>query len=406
MPFEFQVFILNGRCRPSNRMEINTITIKTIFGGEVALEAELQELGYTEYTVIKRAIQLKGTWKDVYFLNLHLRCAMSVLVEIAAFRIKDDKDLYKQAMKIDWTKYFKVNQTFAVKGAVQSTLFSHTQYPYLLVKDAIVDTFRKVENERPNVELKTPQLVFDIHIRENWCTISLNTSGAPLFQRGYRVETGEAPINEVTAAVLLRLSGWDRQSNFIDPFCGSGTILIEAALWAANIPSNIERTHYAFKNLKNFDASLWNEIYEAANRKCTGFDFNIVGSDIDGQAMLRAKRNLRGLPVGRFVELSAASFDEVKRPGEKGVLLCNPPYGERIGEQVEEMYKKLGDWFKQEMKGYACWVISSNEDALKQVGLKPDRKIPIYNGDLMCSFRKYTIFDGSHREFKTKLNDK
>jgi putative N6-adenine-specific DNA methylase len=245
---------------------------------------------------------------------------------------------------------------------------------------------------------KSPQVVFDLYIKEDFVTLSLNTSGAPLFHRGYRFEVGEAPMNEVVAAGLIRLSGWDKKSAFIDPFCGSGTILIEAALLAANIPSNIERVHYAFKNFKNYNEALWEGIYHKANKRAAEFDFPIIGSDIDSEMVLMAKRNLRGLPVSRNVSITTAPFNEVKKPADKGTLICNPPYGMRIGENIEEMYAELGDWFKNELKGYSCWVISANEDALKHVGLKPDSKVKLYNGDLECSYRQYTIFDGFRKD--------
>lgn len=380
-------------------MEKLTITIKTIFGVEEVLKEELNELGFDEVSVLNRAVQLQGTWADVYFLNLNLRCAMSVLVEVKKFKIRDEQDLYKQCMKIDWTSYFSIDKTFAVRGAIQSKLFSHTQFPFLLVKDAIVDTFRDKTGERPNVNIKTPQVVFDLYIKENQATISLNTSGAPLFQRGYRTEIGQAPLNEVAAAALIRMSGWDRKSTFMDPFCGSGTLLIEAALLASGIPSNIDREHYAFKNFKGFDADLWAGIQSAAPRTCKGFDFEILGSDIDSDMMLMAKRNLRGLPIGRFVSVSTAAFQEVKKPTDNGTLICNPPYGERMGEEIEEMYAELGDWFKNELKGWNCYVLSSNEEGFKSIGLKPSRKIKMYNGDLECSFREYRIFDGFRKEF-------
>lgn len=379
-------------------MEKITITIKTIFGVEEVLREELNELGYNEVTVLNRAVQIQGTWKDVYFLNLNLRCAMSVLVEVKKFKIRDEQDLFKQCMKIDWTEYFSIDKTFAVRGAIQSKIFSHTQFPFLLVKDAIVDTFRDKMGERPDVNIKTPQVVFDLYIKENQVTISLNTSGAPLFQRGYRTEIGSAPLNEVAAAALIRLSGWDRKSTFMDPFCGSGTLLIEAALLASGIPSNLDRMHYAFKNFKGYDAALWDEIYAQAPKTCKGFDFDILGSDIDSEMMLMAKRNLRGLPIGRFVNVSTASFSEVKRPTDTGTLICNPPYGERMGEDIEDMYQELGDWFKNELKGWNCWVISSNEEGFKSIGLKPSKKVKLFNGDLECSFREYRIFDGFRKD--------
>ncbi|MES2589587.1 MAG: THUMP domain-containing protein [Bacteroidota bacterium] len=385
-------------------MEKIKITLKTIFGAEEVLKDELIELGFPEVTVLNRAVQIQGTWNDVYFLNLHVRCAISVIVEIASFRIKDEKDLYNKAMKIDWTQYFTSDKTFAVKGAVFSNLFSHTQYPYFLVKDAIVDTFRDKEGERPDVNVKNPQVMFDIYIKENQVNLSLNTSGLPLYMRGYRQEAGVAPLNEVLAAILIRMSGWDRKSTFIDPFCGSGTLLIEAAFLAASIPSCIERQHFAFKNFKNFDERAWEEIQSKANRVCKNFDFDILGSDIDSEMVLMTKRNLRPLPIARAIKLSTNSFDEIKldqlieKQSEGGTLISNPPYGERMGDEIHEMYEGLGDWFKKELKGFSCWIISSNLDAMKSVGLSPSRKIKLYNGDLECSFRQFKIFEGSRKE--------
>ena len=377
------------------------ITVKTLYGAEEVLQDELRELGYKNTTVLNRAVQLEGNLRDIYFLNLHLRCAITILYQIARFKIRDEKDLYKEAMKIDWTAYFDVNKTLAVKGAVQSTLFNHSKFPMLLVKDAIVDTFRDKTGDRPNIETKTPQIVVDTYIRNDEVILSINTSGAPLYHRGYRTEVGTAPLNEVSAAVMLRLSGWDKKSDFMDPFCGSGTLLIEAALLAYNIPSNIERRHYAFKNLKGFDVEAWDEIYNAVSMRPTKLPFTISGSDMSDEMVLKARRNLRTFPFGRFIEVKASGFEEMKRTADNGVLVTNPPYGERMGDEVEDMYEQLGDWFKSEMKGWKCWIISSNEDALKRVGLKPDRKVKLFNGDLECSFRKYTIFEGFRKEFVT-----
>jgi putative N6-adenine-specific DNA methylase len=379
-------------------MEKLKITLKTNFGLEQVLQEELLELGFLNTNKLNRAVQLEGSWRDVYYLNLHVRCAICVLVEIKVFRIRDDKELYDKAMKIDWTSFFDVSKSFAVRGSVHSSLFTNTQYPYLLLKDAIVDVFRDKLGKRPDVQLKAPHVAFDIYIKEDIVTISLNTSGAPLFQRGYRIETGEAPMNEVVAAGLIRLSGWDRKSAFIDPFCGSGTLLMEAAFLASGIPSSIERQSFAFQHLLNFNSTLWSDIYDKALKKCEPFDFPIMGSDIDEEMVSKAQRNIRGLPFGRFIDLSVASFDDVKKPSESGVLISNPPYGQRIGENVEALYGELGDWFKQELKGYDCWIISSNHEAFKFVGLKPDKKIKLFNGDLECSYRKYKIFSGKRRD--------
>ncbi|ASS48100.1 MAG: hypothetical protein CHH17_04970 [Candidatus Fluviicola riflensis] len=378
------------------RIEMN-IVVKTFFGLEEVLQEELAELGYTATEKLNRAVRLKGEWKDVYFLNLHLRCALTVLVELHTFQIREEKDLYKEAMKVDWTSLFTVNKTFAVKGAVNSTIFKHSQFPFLLVKDAIVDTFRDKENERPDVHVKTPQIVIDLYVREKEGVLSLNTSGLPLFHRGYRQSTGDAPLNEVVAAGLIRLSGWDRKSNFIDPFCGSGTLLIEAALLASGIPSCIERTHYAFKNLKTFNTEMWDEMFNNAKRSIKELPCTISGADIDPEMVLKARRNLRGFSFGRFIEITVDSFENMPIPEGGGTLVSNPPYGERLETDVETLYKGMGDWFKQSLQGYNCWIISSSEHGFKSLGLRPDRRIKLYNGDLECSFRKYAIYDGSKK---------
>jgi len=380
------------------------ITLKTFFGLEQVLKEELEELGYKNIELLNRAVQLEGTWKDVYFLNLHTRCSLAVLVEIASFPIKTEEDLYKKALKIKWDDYFSIDKTFAIKGAVFSKIFNNSQYPMLVVKDAVVDYFMKLENDRPSVNIKNPQLLFDVYIKDFQVTISLNTSGAPLYQRGYRQETGEAPINEVLAAGMIRLSGWDRKSTFLDPFCGSGTLLIEAGLLAANIPSCIERQHFAFKNFKNFDATLWEQIQAQATKMCRSLDVKIIGSDINADMVFITKRNLRALPISRFIDVTVNSFDELQNLElGSGVLVTNPPYGERLNiqrnqEAIEDLYENLGSWFKKELQGFNCWVISSNLDALKFVGLKPSRKIKLYNGDLECSFRLYQMYDGSKKQ--------
>ena len=382
------------------------ITIKTVFGLEEVLKEELEELGFPNSTIINRAVQIEGTWKDVYYLNVYLRCAISVLVEIDSFYINTEDDLYKKSKRIDWTKYFSIDKTFAVKGAVFSDMFSHSQYPMLVVKDAIVDRFRDEFDDRPDVNIKTPQVLFDVYIKQKSVVISLNTSGAPLFQRGYREAVGTAPLNEVVAAGLIRLSGWDRKSTFIDPFCGSGTILIEAALLAAGIPSMIERQHFAFKNFSNFQPEVWDEIQEGITRHVKELPCKIIGSDISADMVMKSRRNLRGLSIGRFVKVENLSYDEIKQPDESGVMVINPPYGERMGENVEDLYEEIGDWMKTNMHGFDCWILSSNRDAFKRVGLRPDRKIKMYNGELECSFRKFSIYKGSKRTKFQNMEDK
>lgn len=374
------------------------ITVKTLYGFEELLKDELKELGYDKVELLNRAVQLNGGWEDVYRLNYRCRLAISVLVKVKSFTIHKEDDLYKEAKKIDWTSYFDVDKTFAVKGAVFSTMFTHTQYPFLLVKDAIADVFReKNDDKRPDVNLKSPQVMFDVYIKEKSVVISLNTSGVPLFQRGYRQEVGDAPMNEVLAAGILRMSGWDRKSTLIDPMCGSGTIAIEAALWAADIPAMIERSHFAFKNFKSFDAEAWEKVRSEGNQRPVKLGFDILASDIDGEMIKKARRNSRMAPIGNMVTWEVKDALELEAPDDKGILICNPPYGERMGEEVEELYTSLGDLFKQSFLGYDCWVVSSNIDALKNIGLRPSKKIKVFNGNLECSLRQFEIFAGSKK---------
>lgn len=376
------------------------ITIKTFYGLEEVLAQELEEHGLKGAKLLNRAVTIKGDWDDVYFLNVHLRTAISILVEIDSFKIRKERDLYTNAYQIDWPSFFKVDKTFAVKGAVFSDVFRHSQYPFLLVKDAIVDRFRDKVQDRPDVNVKKPQVMIDVYVNNDEVTISLNTSGLPLFQRGYREATGAAPLNEVVAAGILKLSGWDGKTDLVDPFCGSGTILIEAALMAAGLPPNLERHHYAFKNFENFNEEKFNSIIDGIDRRVKGLPCKIVGSDISDEMVTKTRRNLRGLPIGRFVETSVKPFDQVEKPSESGMIVTNPPYGERMGEEIEELYEGIGNWLKHSMPGYSCWLISSNMDALKKVGLKPDMKMRLFNGKLECSLRKYTVFEGKLKDNK------
>ena len=377
--------------------QLLTITLKTFYGLEDVLADELVELGYPVTAKLNRAIQTEGQWKDVYFLNLHLRCAISVLVQVAQFTIREEDDLYKKALKVNWPSFFDVKRTIAVRGAVFSDFFKHSQFPFLVVKDAIADRFRNEIDERPDVNLKAPQIVIDLYINRNQVTLSLNTSGLPLFQRGYRESAGDAPLNEVVAAGLIRLSGWDKRSPFVDPFCGSGTLLIEAALMAAEIPALIERQHFAFKNFNHFDAETWEGMLADARKRITSLPCQISGSDISEEMVLKARRNLRRLAIGRFVETSVRSFDEVKASEVKGIIVTNPPYGERLSADIEELYAGIGSWLKHEMVGFQCWLISSSEQGFKSIGLKPDKKMKLYNGDLECSFRKFSVYEGSKK---------
>lgn len=380
------------------------ITIKTVFGLEPALEENLQELGYSDVKVINRGAQIMGSWEDVYKLNYELRCGISVLIEIAHFRFGDKDELYRNIRQLGWTQLFDGKKTFAIRGFASSKMFPNTQFPLLLAKDAIVDDFRARTGSRPNVDLKNADVVLDLHILENHATVSINTSGDPLFKRGYRKETGLAPLNEVVAAGMIYLAKWDRKSTFVDPMCGSATLAIEAAMIASNTPAGKLRDSFTFMHLLNFDRTLWEKVMDEADKKTTRCEAKIYASDESEMMINKARRNIRTLPFARNIELNTSDFRDFKKPSESGIVISNPPYGERIGENVEALYKDLGDWMKQQMTGFNCWILSSNRDAFNAVGLKANKSIKMFNGSLPCEFRKYEIFAGSKQEKSANYN--
>jgi len=373
------------------------LVAKTLYGFEEVLKQEVEALGGIDVKLGNRVVTYKGDMKLLYESNLWLRTAISVLIPIKKFRFADDKDLYRKFSKINFSEYMGVNDTFAAKGAVNSRLFNHSGYPMLVLKDAIADHFRDKYGERPSVDLSKPKVLFDVHIDEHACTVSLNSSGAPLYHRGYRKKTGEAPLNEVVAAGLILLSKWDQKSNFLDVCCGAGTLPIEAALIANGIPPNIARKAYAFQNWRDFDRQLWKSIISSApNQPKRDLDFKIIGSDTDGDVILMARDNIKALPLGKTISFEIKDYNDQEAPEGKGVLICNTPYGERLVlDELDALYQGLGNFFKHKMQGYDCWVLSSNFDALKRIELKPSQKLQVYNGSLSCDFRKFEIFEGS-----------
>ena len=380
------------------------IVAKTFFGFEDLLAEELRTLGAKNVEIGNRIVKFEGNQSFMYKCNIWLRTAISVLMPIETFRFKDEQDLIKKLSFIKYSSYFSVNKTFAVKGAVNSTLFNHSQYPLLLLKDAIADHFRDSFGKRPTVDKGKPNVVFDLHIDENECTVALNSSGAPLFQRGYRKNVGDAPLNEIVAAGLIMRSGWDKKSDLIDPFCGSGTICIEAALMANDMPSMIERKSFGFKHWKDYDVNLFEALQdEIPRRPKKDLKFKIIGSDTDTDMINMARDNARMLPVDNILSFEAKDFRDVTPPSETGMLITNPPYGERLEvEDIEALYGDMGTFFKHKMGGYDCWVLSASVEGLKSVGLKPSKKIRVYNGDLECDFRQYQIFAGKLKEFKAE----
>lgn len=382
---------------------------KTIFGLEETLAAELLRLGGKNIEIHNRAVSFEGDEGFMYKANLCLRTALRVLVPIASFKVRDEATLYTAIQKIDWEQYMDVTDTLAIDTVLNSELFKHSQYLSQKAKDAIVDQFRAKYSERPNVDLDNPTLRIHMHVFNDTCTLALDSSGESLHKRGYRDKTNLAPINEVLAAGLVLLSGWDKRTNFIDPMCGSGTILIEAALYANNIPPGYYREEFGFQRWKKFmpfQEELWNIIFDGAVNKITDHKQVILGGELSPNVAKKAKENIKHAKVDDVVSIKCVDMKDFEVPPGRGVVIINPPYGERmVKDNIDELYKMMGDTFKQKFSGYDCWILSSNVDALKNVGLRPSRKITLFNGQLECKYMKYEMYAGTKKIHKLEKKE-
>jgi len=377
------------------------LVAKTIFGLENILAEELQSLGARQIKVGNRAVYFSGTKEMMYKANFCLHTAICILIPILTFRVKNETELYTRVQEIDWTKIMSLDMTFAVESTVYSSLFRHTQYPALKVKDSIVDQFRKKTNKRPNVDTLNPDVLINVHISEDTCTISLNSSGEPLFKRGYRIATQEAPLNEVLAAGLLHLAGWNSSKNLIDPMCGSGTILIEAALMANKIFPGFFRGTFGFMNWLDFDNVLYNKMKELLKTKNESTECIIMGADISPEAISIAQENIKNAGVEDKIKLHISDLKQFTPDITNGVLITNPPYGERLKQNdLVDFYKALGNTLKNRYKNFEAWILSSNLEAMKFIGLHPAKKIKLMNASLECTFNKYEIYEGSRKRIK------
>ena len=375
---------------------------KTIFGLEEVLAAELLRLGAKSIEIHNRAVSFVGDIGFLYKSNLCLRTAMKILVPFETFSIESAEDLYSSIKKIKWENFFTENESFAINSVVSSDIFNHSNFPTLKAKDAIVDRFREMGGTRPNVDTENPDLRINIHITGQEVIVSLDSSGDSLHKRGYRDKTNLAPINEVLAAGLVLLSGWEYHQPLIDGMCGSGTILIEAALHANNIPPGYYRSSYAFQKWKNYDESLWNLIYDSTLSKIKDREVAIYGCEISRNVQRKAVENIHLAKVEDVIEIKTISFQEFDPPQRRGVVIMNPPYGERMDkeEDIMALYKSIGDTLKLKYEGYDAWVISSNINALKHIGLRPSRKITVFNGPLECKFMKFEMYRGTKKIHK------
>lgn len=371
---------------------------KTFFGFEDILAEELRNLGAGNVEKGVRNVSFEGDKGFMYKANLCLRTAVKVLKPIAEFRVMNENDLYRRVQRMNLREFMNVNTTFAINATVTGELFTHSQYVAFKTKDAIVDKFRKEENVRPNVDIKHPDIRLNVHIQNNWCTVSLDSSGASLHHRGYRTATNIAPINEALAAGLIMLSGWHGQSDFLDPMCGSGTMCIEAAMIACNVPANLNRKEFAFEKWDDWDVDLY-ELIEAAQLKhVRDFRYKIIGYDKAPSAIAKAKENIKNAQLEDFITVREQNFFETEKEGNDFLqMVFNPPYGERLPVEMEEFYKQIGDTLKTGYPGSHAWLITSNMESLKHVGLRPSRKIKCFNGSLESRLVKYEMYEGSKK---------
>jgi putative N6-adenine-specific DNA methylase len=379
---------------------------KTFQGLEEVLAKELTELGAGEIEMGRRMVAFKGDKELMYRANFALRTAIRILKPIKRFEAKSADEVYEAVKAIHWEDYLNVDQSFAVDAVVFSNEFRHSKFVAYKVKDAIVDYFREKTNERPSVRLTNPDLALNIHIAETKCTLSLDSSGESLHRRGYRQEAVEAPLNEVLAAGMILMSGWHGECDLIDPMCGSGTIPIEAALIARNIAPGVFRKEYAFEKWPDFDQELFDSIYNDDSKE-REFTHHIYGYDNNPRANEIATHNVKAAGVSRDVTLKIQPFQQFEQPAEKSLIITNPPYGERIStENLLELYKMIGERLKHAFMGNDAWILSYRDECFDQIGLKPSEKIHLFNGSLDCQFRKYQIFDGKYKAFRTEHNDK
>lgn len=377
---------------------------KTFKGLEEVLAGELVELGANNVQIERRAVSFTGDKRLLYTANMCLRTASRVLVPVATFRAKDADAVYEQAKQIDWSRYMTLKTGFAIDATVYSDTFRHSQYVTYRVKDAIADYWMEREQKRPSVKLTAPDLSLNVHISAETVTISLDSSGDSLHKRGYRVANTEAPINEALAAGMLLLAGWHGQGDFYDPMCGSGTLLIEAALIARNIAPGIYRKGFAFEKWADFDRDLFEDIYNDDSRE-RPFTHKIYGSDAGYYAVQTALKNIQSASLQRDIEVRQIRIEELRladRDTNGALVMMNPPYGERLSQDkdVLRLYQDMGTALKHQFSGATAWIISSNEDALKCIGLKPSKRIHLINGELECLFNQYELFQGEHKEWK------
>lgn len=370
---------------------------KTFFGFEQVLADELKSLGAADVEIKNRLVEFYGDQGFLYKANYSLHTALRIIKPIVSFSAKNENQLYEKFKNFHWENYLDIDQTFIIDSTVHSDYFTHSHYAALKVKDALVDRFKEKLNKRPSVDKDNPDVWFNLHISHDKVTLSLDSSGESLHRRGYKTNSGPAPINEVLAAGLLKLAGWDGKGNFLDPMCGSGTILTEAALIATNIPPQLHRRKFAFQNWKDYDKDLFEKIKETRLGRIKEFTGKIVGYEISEKMLKIAEDNIVNADLEDFISLEYKDFFKSEKNLFPVLVLFNPPYNERIESDNEVLYKSIGDTLKNHYPNTFAWFITSDLAAKKYVGLKPSKKLKIFNGKLECDFLRYDIYEGSKK---------
>jgi putative N6-adenine-specific DNA methylase len=387
-------------------MENFKMIAKTFFGFEDILVKELSQLGAQNIVTGTRSVSFWGDKGFMYKANLSLRTALKILKPIHVAKVFNDKSLYDEIQKIDWSEYMNEHQSFVVDVTLYSEVFNQSMFVALKTKDAIVDQFRDATGKRPNIDKDFPDLRVHIHIDRDQCTVSLDTSGDSLHHRGYRTATNIAPINEVLAAGILILSGWEGKSDFMDPMCGSGTMLIEAAMIACNIPPNINRKEFAFEKWQDWDPELFEKIVDSLMTKARDFHYKIIGYDKAPSAVSKAIANVQNANLEEYITIDRQDFFDTQKTTQGPLqMVFNPPYGERLDIDMERFYREIGDTFKQHYPNTKAWFITANLEALKFVGLRPSRKIKLFNGKLETRLLQYEIYEGSKKAKFMNQND-
>lgn len=378
------------------------MTAKTFLGLEGVLADELRALGAEDVTEGNRVVFFRGDKEMMYRANFACRTAIRVLKPFLTLNSTSADDLYEQLKSFDWEQLMKVDTTFSVDVTAYSENFSNSRFVTYRVKDAIADFFNDKYGKRPSIRLDNPDIRLDIHISGRDVTLSLDSSGDPLFKRGWRVAQTDAPINEVLAAGIILLSGWDGKTDLVDPMCGSGTFLVEAALIAANIAPGVYRDHYAFQQWPDYDEELFDKIYNDDSNE-REFTHKIYGSDIEGKAIAIARANVKNAGLNKYIELERRDFNEIEQVPEHGTLITNPPYGERLSvEDIDQFYRDLGFALKHTFRGYNAWLICYDKDQYFKIGLKPSVKYALNNGGLDCELLQYVIFEGRYDELRER----